>query len=75
MFREGLLARFEEFRQTLATDAGHWTVKGFIDLYRNVYTISLDTTTGLKNGSLQPEEKKEGCKAEVARQTKGDLAI
>ena len=43
MFREGLLARFEEFRQTLATDAGHWTVKGFIDLYRNVYTISLDT--------------------------------
>ena len=33
------------------------------------------TRAGLKNGSWQPEGKKEGCKAEVVRQTKGDLAI
>jgi hypothetical protein len=27
----------------LATDAGDWTVKGFIDVYRHIYTISVDT--------------------------------
>lgn len=42
-FREHLLAHFDEFRRTLATDAGDWVVKGFIDVYRNIYTISLDT--------------------------------
>jgi hypothetical protein len=38
-----LLAHFDEFRRTLATDAGDWAVKGFIDVCRNIYTISLDT--------------------------------
>ncbi len=33
-FRERLLAHFDEFRQTLATDVGDWVVKGFI--YRNL---------------------------------------
>src|SRR3972149_11193920 len=42
-FREGALAHFDEFKQTLATDAGDWAVKGFIDIYRNIYTISIDT--------------------------------
>jgi len=42
-FRDGLLGRFQEFRQTLTTEMGDWTVKGFIDVYRNVYTISVDT--------------------------------
>ena len=42
-FREVLLARFEAFRQVLATDEGDWVVKGFIDVYRNIYTISVDT--------------------------------
>ena len=42
-FREHLLAHFDEFRQTLATDAGDWVTKVFIDVYRNIYTISLDT--------------------------------
>ena len=27
----------------VSTDRGDWTVKGFIDIYRNIYTISLDT--------------------------------
>lgn len=31
-FRERLLAHFDEFRQTLATDVGDWVVKGFIDV-------------------------------------------
>lgn len=42
-FRESLLTHFENFRHTLATDAGDWVVKGFIDVYRNIYTISVDT--------------------------------
>jgi len=41
--RESLLAHFDKFRRTLATDAGDWVVKGFIDVYRNIYTISVDT--------------------------------
>ncbi len=42
-FRERLLSHFDEFGRTLATDAGDWVVKGFIDVYRNIYTISVDT--------------------------------
>lgn len=42
-FRESLLTDFDQFRRTLATDAGDWVVKGFIDVYRNIYTISVDT--------------------------------
>lgn len=42
-FRSALLEEFEVFSRTVATDAGDWVVKGFIDIYRNVYTISVDT--------------------------------
>ena len=42
-FKNQLLSCFDEFRQTIATDAGDWVVKGFIDVYRNIYTISVDT--------------------------------
>lgn len=42
-FRESLLAHFDVFKRTLATKAGDWVVKGFIDVYRNIYTISVDT--------------------------------
>ena len=42
-FRNGLLAHFSDFERTLATDKGDWVVKGFIDVYRNIYTISVDT--------------------------------
>jgi len=42
-FREDLLSHFEEFRKSLATNTGDWVVKGFIDVYRNIYTISVDT--------------------------------
>lgn len=27
----------------VSTDDGQWTVKGFIDTFRNIYTISSDT--------------------------------
>ena len=39
-FRKSLLSHFDKFGRTLATDAGDWVVKGFIDAYRNIYTIS-----------------------------------
>jgi hypothetical protein len=42
-FRESLLAHFNDFKSALATDTGDWVVKGFIDVYRNIYTISVDT--------------------------------
>ena len=34
-FREELLSCFDDFQRTLSTDTGDWTVKGFIDIYRN----------------------------------------
>ena len=42
-FRSSFLTYFDEFQKTLSTDAGDWVVKGFIDVYRNIYTISRDT--------------------------------
>ena len=42
-FRETLLAHFDELRDRVAAENGDWTVKGFIDVYQRVYTISLDT--------------------------------
>ena len=42
-FRTSLLDHFDQFKRTLATDANDWVVKGFIDVYRNIYTISVDT--------------------------------
>lgn len=31
------------FREGISTPSGDWTVKGFVDVYKNVYTISSDT--------------------------------
>lgn len=42
-FRNDLLTYFDRLRGTLATDSNDWVVKGFIDVYRNIYTISTDT--------------------------------
>ena len=43
IFRQQLLQNMDEFKQTLATDNDEWVVKGFIDIYENIYTISIDT--------------------------------
>lgn len=41
---ESLLKDFVDRLQVyISTDDGQWTVKGFIDVFRNVYTISSDT--------------------------------
>lgn len=43
-FRTALVRCFDEFGRALATeDDNEWVVKGFIDVYKNIYTISLDT--------------------------------
>ncbi|MEA3310476.1 MAG: type II restriction endonuclease, partial [Chloroflexota bacterium] len=42
-FRRAFIVYFDKFTQTVATDAGDWVIKGFIDVYQNVYTISVDT--------------------------------
>lgn len=49
--KENYTAEFEshlnEFVNSLksyvSTDTGEWTIKGFIDVYKNIYTISSDT--------------------------------
>lgn len=42
-FLQALQAEAQTFTQAVATENGDWIVKGFIDIYRCVYTLSLDT--------------------------------
>lgn len=45
--KETFAANLEEFvtdlKDYISTDDGQWTVKGFVDIFKNVYTISADT--------------------------------
>lgn len=42
-FRQELAAKLDTFKQAVADDGGEWVIKGFIDVYRNIYPISVDT--------------------------------
>ncbi|HOY58050.1 MAG TPA: type II restriction endonuclease, partial [Verrucomicrobiota bacterium] len=42
-FLKALQAQTEGFAHAVATDEGQWIVKGFIDVHKRIYTISLDT--------------------------------
>jgi hypothetical protein len=42
-FREQLLAYFSALQERVSTENGEWTVRGFIDAYHRIYSISLDT--------------------------------
>lgn len=42
-FQRQFHSYFEQFRTAIASESGDWVVKGFIDVYRNIYTISADT--------------------------------
>jgi hypothetical protein len=42
-FKKALDAFAEKLRTYVATETGEWSVKGFIDVYKNIYTISSDT--------------------------------
>lgn len=42
-FEKGLSEFVVELQKYVSTDDGDWTIKGFIDVYKNIYTISSDT--------------------------------
>lgn len=42
-FKKELKKFTESLNKYVSTDTGDWTVKGFIDIYKNIYTISSDT--------------------------------
>jgi hypothetical protein len=42
-FLQKLQAHAESFAKAVATNEGEWIIKGFIDVYRRIYTISVDT--------------------------------
>ncbi|KAA3660689.1 MAG: restriction endonuclease, partial [Chloroflexi bacterium] len=42
-FKHQLQAFVQTLQSNISTDDGQWTVKGFIDVYKNIYTISSDT--------------------------------
>lgn len=42
-FRKELAKHCREFQEAISTQDGNWVVKGFIDNYQNIYTISKDT--------------------------------
>lgn len=42
-FKEELDKFTNKLEKYVSTDNGDWTVKGFIDIYKNIYTISSDT--------------------------------
>ena len=43
VFLQGMRSLVERIGDEIKTDDGQWTIKGFIDVYRNIYTISSDT--------------------------------
>ena len=47
MNKEQILFALQEevkgFNELIATEKGDWIAKGFIDIYKNIYTISIDT--------------------------------
>ena len=42
-FEKALYSFVDELQQYVSTETGEWTIKGFIDIYKNIYTISSDT--------------------------------
>lgn len=42
-FKSDLDKFADQLEKYVSTDTGDWTVKGFIDVYKNIYTISSDT--------------------------------
>lgn len=42
-FKKQLLKYVDQFNTAVSTEDGDWVVKGFIDIAKNIYTISVDT--------------------------------
>ncbi len=43
IFEKALYGFTDELQRYVSTETGEWTIKGFIDVYKNIYTISSDT--------------------------------
>lgn len=43
VFKQALDKFADKLEEYVSTESGDWTVKGFIDVYKNIYTISSDT--------------------------------
>ncbi len=42
-FRKELIELVNQLNKYVSTDDGQWTIKGFLDVFQNIYTISADT--------------------------------
>ena len=42
-FIDNLKKELEKFEKAFSTDEKEWIIKGFIDIYKNIYSISIDT--------------------------------
>ncbi|MGP8214326.1 MAG: type II restriction endonuclease [Bacteroidia bacterium] len=42
-FKAGLDKFADNLKRLVSTESGDWTIKGFIDVFKNIYTISSDT--------------------------------
>ena len=42
-FRDSLVSYFGRLRDRVTTETRDWTVKGFIDVFQRIYTITMDT--------------------------------
>lgn len=42
-FEESLNGFVDDLKKYVSTESGDWTIKGFIDIFKNIYTISSDT--------------------------------
>jgi hypothetical protein len=42
-FQAHLQGEMENFKQSISTEEGEWIIKGFIDIFQRVYTITVDT--------------------------------
>ena len=42
-FIELLRNAVKDFGESISTEDGNWVVKGFVDIHKNIYTISADT--------------------------------
>jgi hypothetical protein len=42
-FRNHFLTYLDQLKTQLSTADGNWTIKGFIDVYKKIYTVTLDT--------------------------------
>lgn len=43
IFLKALQQETQSFTEAVATEQGDWIIKGFIDVYKRIYTISVDT--------------------------------